>query len=198
MTADVQPFRRAKPGAFAKRQILREWVLYSVIVLLLLSILGLMALAAGLKQQADDDTIYRSQSEMVNGGKRFIDAFYSLNSATIEHDQFKAISMMATRELQDQRLDYLQRTDLVRKVRSSGISSVIRWDQSSARVVRNDGRVFTVEYSARLVLDQRNAHPLNIVLELVPVEKSDDNTDGVGVLSWVDVAGTPFAEGVTE
>jgi len=198
MTADVQPFRRAKPGAFAKRQILREWVLYSVIVLLLLSILGLMALAAGLKQQADDDTIYRSQSEMVNGGKRFIDAFYSFNSVTIEHDQFKAISMMATRELQDQRLDYLQRTDLVRKVRSSGISSVIRWDQSSARVVRNDGRVFTVEYSARLVLDQRNAHPLNIVLELVPVEKSDDNTDGVGVLSWVDVAGTPFAEGVTE
>lgn len=198
MTADVQPFRRAKPGAFAKRQILREWVLYSVIVLLLLSILGLMALAAGLKQQADDDTIYRSQSEMVNGGKRFIDAFYSLNSATIEHDQFKAISMMATRELQDQRLDYLQRTDLVRKVRSSGISSVIRWDQSNARVVRNDGRVYTVEYSARLVLDQRNAHPLNIVLELVPVEKSDDNTDGVGVLSWVDVAGTPFAEGVTE
>lgn len=198
MTADVQPFRRAKPGAFAKRQILREWVLYSVIVLLLLSILGLMALAASLKQQADDDTIYRSQSEMVNGGKRFIDAFYSLNSATIEHDQFKAISMMATRELQDTRLDYLQRTDLVRKVRSSGVSSVIRWDQSSARVVKNDGRVYTVEYSARLVLDQRNAHPLNIVLELVPVEKSDDNTDGVGVLSWVDVAGTPFAEGVTE
>lgn len=198
MTADVQPFRRAKPGAFAKRQILREWVLYSVIVLLLLSILGLMALAASLKQQADDDTIYRSQSEMVNGGKRFIDAFYSLNSATIEHDQFKAISMMATRELQDKRLDYLQRTDLVRKVRSSGVSSVIRWDQSSARVVKNDGRVYTVEYSARLVLDQRNAHPLNIVLELVPVEKSDDNTDGVGVLSWVDVAGTPFAEGVTE
>ncbi|ERS88334.1 hypothetical protein Q672_10785 [Marinobacter sp. EVN1] len=198
MTADVQPFRRPKPGAFAKRQMFRDWILYGVIALLLLSVFGLMALAVSLKQQAEDDTIYRSQAEMVNGGKRFIDAFYSLNAATIEHDQFKAISMMATRELQDERLDYLTRTDLVRKVRSSGIASVIRWDHSKTKVIKREGRVYTIEYSARLVLNQKNAHPLNIVLELVPVEKSDDNTDGVGVLSWVDVAGTPFAEGVTE
>lgn len=197
MTSDVQSVRRAVPGKLARRQKYREWFVYALLALLLVGALGLVALVLRMENQASQQTnsIYRSQAELINGGKRFIDAFYSLNAATINHDQFKAISMMATPELRNERLDYLTQTDLVREVRKNKIASVVRWDNASAELLEQKDGVTRVEYAAQLILNQEKAYPLNIVLELVPVEKSDDNTDGVGVLSWTDVADNPFIEG---
>jgi hypothetical protein len=197
MTRDVQSVRRAVPGKLAKRQKYREWFVYTLLIVLLVGVLGLVALVLRLENQASQQTssIYRSQAELINGGKRFIDAFYSLNAATINHDQFKAISMMATPGLRKKRLEYLTRTDLVRKVRRSKIASVVRWDNASAELLDHVDGVTRVEYTAELILNQETSYPLNIVLELVPVKKSDDNTDGVGVLSWTDVADNPFIEG---
>lgn len=197
MTSDVHSVRRAVPGKLAKRQKYREWFVYALLIVLLFGVLGLVALVLRMENQASQQTnsIYRSQAELINGGKRFIDAFYSLNAATINHDQFKAISMMATPELRKERLEYLTRTDLVRKVRINKIASVVRWDNASAELLEQTNGVTRVEYSAQLIIDQEKSYPLNIVLELIPVEKSDDNTDGVGVLSWTDVADNPFIEG---
>lgn len=197
MTDDVQSVRRAVPGKLAKRQKYRERIVYTLLTALLVGVLGLVALVLRMENQASQQTnsIYRSQAELINGGKRFIDAFYSLNAATIEHDQFKAISMMATPELRKKRLEYLTQTDLVRKVRRSKTASVVRWDNASAELLNQVDGVTRVEYTAELILNQETSYPLNIVLELVPVKKSDDNTDGVGVLSWTDVADNPFIEG---
>jgi hypothetical protein len=197
MTGDVQSVRRAVPGKLAKRQKYRERFVYTLLTALLVGVLGLVALVLRMENQASQQTnsIYRSQAELINGGKRFIDAFYSLNAATIEHDQFKAISMMGTPELRKKRLEYLTQTDLVRKVRRSKTASVVRWDNASAELLNQVDGVTRVEYTAELILNQETSYPLNIVLELVPVKKSDDNTDGVGVLSWTDVADNPFIEG---
>lgn len=194
---DAMDVRRAAPGKFARHQKYKEWGLYGLIFVLFLSIIALLALAMRLEAKATQvsEGIYRSESEMVNGGKRFIDAFYSLNAATVEHDQFKAISMMATPELREKRLDYLTRTDLVREVRNKSIASRVDWKNAKAEVQQVSDGVHTVEYQARLVLNNKDAYPLNIVLELIPTEKSDENTDGVGVVSWTDVAENPFIEG---
>jgi hypothetical protein len=197
MTEGVQSVRRAVPGKLAQRQKYREWFVKGLLILLFFVVLALVALILRMENQASQqsDTIYRSEAELINGGKRFIDAFYSLNAATINHDQFKAISMMATLELRKERLKYLTRTDLVRQVRNQNVASVVRWDRSSAELVGKEKGVARVEYAAQLIINQEKSYPLNIVLELVPVEKSDDNTDGVGVLSWTDVADNPFIEG---
>lgn len=197
MTGEMQSVRRALPGKLARRQKHKEWFLKGLLTLLFIMVLGLVALVLRMENQTSQqsNTIYRSEAELINGGKRFIDAFYSLNAATINHDQFKAISMMATPELRKERLEYLTRTDLVRQVLNQNIASVVRWDRSSAELIGQKDGVARVEYAAQLIINQEKSYPLNIVLELVPVEKSDDNTDGVGVLSWTDVADNPFIEG---
>lgn len=200
MTSDVQPVRRVVPGKLAQRQKHREWILKGLLFLLFLSVLGLLGLIVKMESQAAQrsETIYRSEAELISGGKRFIDAFYSLNAATINHDQFKAISMMATPELREQRLEYLTQTDLVRRVQNKNTSSVVRWDRANVEVLKQENGVTVIDYTAQLVMNQKKSYPLNIVLELVPVEKSDDNTDGVGVLSWTDVADNPFIKGPAE
>ncbi|MCH8500099.1 MAG: hypothetical protein LAT63_16620 [Marinobacter sp.] len=193
---DVTEFRRAKVGALAARETFKVRVLYGLVFLSLMVTLAIAFAAAELKQRVTqvDQGIYRSEAEMINGGRRFIDAFYSLNSATIEYDQFRAIRMMANPELQQNRLQYLAQSDLVRRVRASNTVSRVRW-QGAQNKVLSQGSSMRVEYQAQIVLNNRDTYPLHIVLELVPVEKTDDNTDGVGVLSWTDVAKTPFIEG---
>lgn len=193
MSDEAAPSTRKVPiGGYIKRQRWRERALYTVVVLLLCSVLG-MAYALNQTQQAtQDDKLHRSDAEMIAGGKRFIDAFYSLNAPTIEHDQFRAINMMATKALRQKRLDYLTRTDLVRKVRDANTRSQVRWKGAKHEILGKEGDTLRVEYQARLVIDQSEVHPLNIVLKLKPTPKTDQNTEGVAVLSWTDVAEQPF------
>jgi len=84
-------------------------------------------------------------------------------------------------------------------VRASGTNTQIRWAGSTTNVLeREDNGRIRVEYKTRLVVNNKEVFPLNLILTLIPIQKTDRNTDGVAVMDYTDIGQTPFVEGVTE
>ena len=131
---------------------------------------------------------------MLNGGRRFIDYSYSLNSPTIQYDQFRAITMISEPVLQKKRKEYIVKTDLIRRVQKASMSSEIDWSNSTYVVKNGTVMPLEVEVQAYIKINNAEARPFNIILFLEPVEKTDDNPDGIGIVKWIDVAEHPFKE----
>lgn len=147
------------------------------------------------KQLAQSQSgVYRTEAEMVNGGKRFIDYLFSLNAASIEHDQYRAIKMMLDADKKQEHIRYLKQHDLIRKVKSRSVRSEIDWRRAEVEILKKDKQVYTISYKTYLVVNYEKATPIHLILTLLPVKKSDTNTDGVGVVSWRDLAKQPFEE----
>ncbi|MBV1929931.1 MAG: hypothetical protein KUG81_10530 [Gammaproteobacteria bacterium] len=191
---DLIETRQSIPPSLTVRQLWRERILYLIVMGLVMALLASGGLIVLLKYQgAEERGIYRTEEELVSGGKRFVDYFYSLNSATVEGDQFRAISMMINEADREARLQYIVEIDLVRKTQQARMKSEIDWIKSEATIVgRGENGVLHVEYKAWLIRNDVTAGMLDILLRLVAVEKSDINTDGVGVLEWIDIAENPF------
>jgi len=191
--AMISETRQSVPISLTQRDIWRERLGYVFILILLLALVGSIAIGFSLYQKIEHPTIQRSDSEMINGGKRFIDYFYSLNSATVDRDQFRAISMMMQQQDKESRLKYLIVQDFVRRTQKARMKSEIDWSKAQAMIVEHlDNGVLDIEYKAYLVRNDEKAGFLDIILRLVPIEKNDTNTDGVGVWSWKDVSENPF------
>ncbi len=189
MNTQLSATRQRREISLTRLEQLRELMLYVVIVLLI----GLLVFAGFKIVSLQGPQLYRSEEEMISGGKRFVDYFYSLNSATVDHDQLHALNMVVDDELRNKQLEQLKKDDLIRSTKKAQMTSRIDWMQAEVEIVErfDDGRM-DIRYRAYLVRNDQSAATLEIVLNLVPVEKSDSNTDGVGVLGWTDIAEHPF------
>lgn len=197
--SDISETRRTQPISLTQRENWKERLWFAVIVFLLLGLITAISVAVSYQQQVENPSIYRSDNEMINGGKRFIDYFYSLNAATVDRDQFRAISMMMKPEDRKERMHYLVTTDFVRKVQGSGMSTEVDWSQAKAELVtRHEGGLRDIKYTAQLLRNNRHIGQLEILLRLMPVEKIDSNTDGVGIWAWKDIAENPFEDTQSE
>lgn len=190
---DLSETRRVQASSFTQKERWKERLWFLIMALLLVGLLSAIGVAYSYQQQIKHPVLTRSDNEMINGGKRFVDYFYSLNAATVDRDQFRAISMMMKPEDREARMNYLVENDFVRKTRDSGMSTEIDWSGAKSELVEHhDGGLVDVRYTSRLLRNNQNAGQLDILLRLVPVEKSDTNTDGVGVWAWTDIAENPF------
>jgi len=167
-----------------------------VIGLLVFIVIALMINVGFLKDDLlrKEQGIYRTDKELINGGKRFIDYFYSLNSATVKFDQFRSISMILDPKKKKSEMERIIKNDFVRKVELARMKSKIGWSNATANIIEKTEDFTKIEYLSHLFIDNQKAVPFNIILFVKPIKKNDENTDGVGVLSWIDVAGSPFKE----
>ena len=196
---DLSETRRVQASSFTQKERWKERLWFLIMVLLLVGLLSAIGIAFSYQQQIKHPVLTRSDNEMINGGKRFVDYFYSLNAATVDRDQFRAISMMMKPEDREARMNYLVTTDFVRKTQLSGMSTEIDWSRAKSELVeRHEGGLVDVKYTAQLLRNNQTVGQLDILLRLVPVGKTDTNTDGVGVWAWKDIAENPFEGGDNE
>ncbi len=188
---------RVKLSPLVRRERLKERILY-LSLFLCLTLIGFLANATlSQKQQLQQKTegLYRTQEELVNGGKRFIDYYWSINSATVELDQFRASHMIVDEKKKEENRLYIERTGLVADAKASNMNSEIDWWNTNAEILEETDDYLKVEYQGYLKIDKTTAMPIDMILFLVPVPKTDLNTDGVGVIDFIDVAKDPFKEG---
>lgn len=191
--SDVAITRQVAPSSVTTREIWRERIGYGVMLVLLLALATSIMVSISLYQEIENPGVYRSDDEMINGGKRFIDYFYSLNAATIGREQYRALNMMMQEKHRAAHMKYLVEKDIVREAENARMKTEIQWlDAESTIIERHDNGWLEVEYKAYLLRDDYPAGQLDIVLLLVPLEKTDTNTDGVGVWAWKDIAENPF------
>jgi len=185
---------RADPSSLLNRERLREILLYIVIVILLgvIMFLGALSIAQNDELNRKEAGIYRTTEELMEGGKRFIDYFYSLNASTFHHDQFRATQMFVNEEDSDRRWKEINTKDLVRAIRETGMKSRIDWNRSSVKLIKKVGNNVVAEYDCLIVIDSSEYQHINMILTLTPVVKSDENRDGIGVVEFRDVAIEPF------
>lgn len=191
---DILSTRRIEVAPLIRRERLKERILFGLILLLLAASAALSIKVKELKREVHqkEQGLYRSQFELISGGKRFIDYSYSIDSVGIELDRFRAQSMIVDDEL---RADYVKRLahkDTIRKAKSSGDRSYVDWLKSTHEVLEETDDYLKVEYKGYLVKNKTDAFKFDIILFLTPVKKTDFNTDGVGVIDFIDVAKDPF------
>ena len=190
---DIAVTRMDAPVSLTRREKWRELFFLSVIAILSVSSFVLTVVIVSLYQQIEYPSIQRSDDEMIDGGRRFIDYFYSINSATVGGDQFRAISMMIQDKDKYERIEYLISEDFIRRVEDSRSRTEIDWTQTTSTIIeREEGGVVDVEYKAYLARNGVSIGQLDILVRLVPVAITDSNTTGVGVWAWKDIAENPF------
>ncbi len=182
-------------GVARKRVLRRMWFLYIIAALLALSTTLAVAKINALQDllQLKDDSLYRTQKEMVAGARRFVDYIYSLNGATIYKDQYYALNMIVDTDKRQHRLDYLRTHEVVRKAQSLNTRSRIEWDKAKTEILSVTGNSLVVSVFVYQNYNEQSRYPLQVHLTVIPVAKSDTNSEGVGVVGWTDLAKTPFA-----
>ena len=192
----VMEVRQPRERSLTQRERIREWFLYGVIVLLFVG--AITASIAYLVATTSSDPLQRSDTDMIGGGKRFIDWSYSLNASSVDVDQFRALKMIVNEELRETEKKRVIRQDLIRGTRSAMMGSRIDWSRAKIDILKkHPNGLYEIEYFTYLVRNGRSANPIHLVLYLIPVERSDDNVDGVGVVGWEDFANKPFIKDET-
>lgn len=193
--------RRPSVGRPILIEKIREGVTYAV---LLAAVAGAgVVVVQNYELQANlelkESGLYRTQEDLINGGKRFMDYYYSLNSATVKDDQFRALKMMATEAMQRTRLEYLIQHDIVRRAEHSKLRSELDWPNASVSYVGEGSLSNThkFNYSVPLIMrgNKNVTNKFDMVLTLGAVPKNDENTEGVAVFEFDDIAYNPFAKG---
>lgn len=139
---------------------------------------------------------YLTTDQILNGGKRFIDYFWSLNSRSVDKDQYTAARMFVNKAAYDKRVEYLVRSDFVGKVKRARIISEIDWENATVTVLDpEEGQpenTLRVEYKGELIVNRQKAVPWHMILVLTPTDFTNENPTGVGVVSYVDIAEEPI------
>lgn len=139
---------------------------------------------------------YLTTDQIVNGGKRFIDYFWSLNSRSVDKDQYVAARMFVSKDAYDKRVEYLVRSDFVGKVKRARIVSEIDWENASVTVLEptadQPDNTLRVEYKGDLIVNRNKTVPWHMILVLTPTDFTNENPTGVGVVSYIDVAEVPL------
>lgn len=173
----------------------RQRIIGMVLIALLL-ISNILFIGFYLTTKKQQQSGYQASDEqLIQGGKRFIDYLYSLNSRSVQYDQYQAISMLVDPQIQVQRITWLQQTDFIRAVIQARMTSQIDWENTTVNILGRspDGRELDVEYAGHLLIDGGfTAHSWHLQLTLAPVEPNDSNIHGVGILQFMDRANEPI------
>lgn len=187
---DIVQTQQYRGMSLTQKELIREYALFGVLAFLLLLSCGLGYWVYSLH---NPDILRRSDNEFIASGKRFVDYFFSLNSATVDHDQFHALSMIVDEELREKEFQQLKEKDHIRRVKAARMTSRVDWSRASAEIIgRYEGGRVGVRYQAFLVRNDSVAAPIDIVAYLIPVERTDSIPDGVGVIGYRDIAEHPF------
>ena len=189
---DVMETRQLPPVSLTQKEKWRERFWFGLMGVLTFALIIAIVVATSFYQQVANPGIYRSDDELINGGKRFIDYFYSINAATVARDQLRAVNMMVREKDKTARIQQLRITDFIREAKDSRRHTEIDWSQTREKIINRGKSWIDVEYTAYLFRSGQSIGMLDIVIRLVPLEKTDTNTDGVGVFQWEDVAENPF------
>lgn len=166
-------------------------VILALTALLIMVSINYFVMASSIEKGA-----YLTNQQMVIGGKRFIDYFWSLNSRSVEEDQYTAARMFVLQQDYEKRIDYLVKSNFIKKVQEARIISEIDWKDSSYTIMDNlpeqPINSMRVEYKGYLVVNRSKTVPWHMILVLSPVEFTNDNPTGVGVVSYIDVAEAPI------
>lgn len=188
---------RIQVSPLVRRERRKELFLYISLFfcLALIVYLASMVQSQNVQLRQKSEGLYRTQQELINGGKRFIDYYWSLNSSTVQLDQFRASQMIVNEKKKEEHKKYIERTGLVKEAQLSNMHSEIDWWNTKADVIDETDEYIKIEYQGYLKVNKTQAMPFDMILFLVPVPKTDFNTDGVGVIDFIDVAEDPFKEG---
>jgi len=189
--------RRIQKSPLIRAEILQQATLMVLIVLAMACILW--QIIAGVKLQHYADGLasgeYRTEEEMINGGKRFIDMFYSINAPSVRFDRYRALKMVLNTSRVEKEIEYLKREDFIRKTEISGVRSEIDWTRTEVKIVGDSEADRGYSYKGFILFNNKLRVPFHIVLSLSPVKITNDNSTGVGIVNWVDVAEQPFEVG---
>jgi len=193
---DVYPYLVPAKSPLVRKELLRSVLVYLAITVLISVTVYLWLLVRDYQAQVQhqDGEVTRSKEEFVNAGKRFLDYFLSVNSATVQFDKHRAISMMADEALRTKWEDYWLKTDTIRKAQKARMVSRVDWNSSEVKILDSSASQARVEYIVTLVLDRKVKATSRAILHLAALDRSDDFPDGVGVTALLDVASEPFME----
>lgn len=144
---------------------------------------------------ADKEGAYRTDDDMINGGKRFLDYLYSMNSRSVAHDQQRSIAMILNADKAKARSTMLAKRDFIRDVERAGMKSEIDWLRADVTIMESDrDSAMKLSISGRLIIDSVETYNFHMILYLVPTDYTDENPSGVGILDFIDMAEEPFFE----
>lgn len=180
----------------------------SVVALVVVLIAVLVVVSTALiRTKQTKNELYRTEKELIDGGKRFLEYFYSLNSRSVDDHQYFAIAMIGDELKSQERSDYLAKTDFIRRVQEAKMTSYIDWSQTTIRTLTKDqikqqvergyfkdwaAETTVVDYKGELVVNDRVRRQWNMILFLFPAEFTNENPTGVSVVTYIDVASTPL------
>lgn len=175
----------------------RDRVRFAIMLLLssvgILAILSLSVSYIQLKDTVRQGGIRLTEKDMINGGKRFIDYFYSYNSRTVKDDQYDAIAMILDPQKALAQTQYLARTEFVTKVIEANMTSHIDWRRTKITVLTpTEPNSMRVEYKGKLVVNRSIEKDWHMILILYPTEMSEMNPTGVGIKDYIDIAENPL------
>ena len=194
--------RRASVGRPIRLEQYREWIMFAATIVVLVLVVVLSVKNLGLQKDLarKESGLYRTELELVSGVKRFMDRFYSVNSGTVREDQFRAVNMLVDPQLQLERTNYLAKHEIVRKAERAKIRSELDWNNGYVKSLGNGEKPYSMIFECKVKLitysPGKNTHLIDVVITVIPVEKKDTNTEGVGVIAFSDLAYDPFAKGV--
>lgn len=192
----VMDARQPRPMNLTTKEVIREWVM---LVVLVVSIVATAVFAGLWAFQQYDSRLVHSEADMVAGGKRFIDYSYSLDAGGVEQDQFRGLQMIVDPSLRSREEARIIKSGLIRQVKQSQMRSRIDWQNAEVAVKKiHDNGAYEIEYRTHMVRNNLSPVPINLLLYLVPGERTDENPNGVGVVGWVDYADNPFGESDNE
>lgn len=196
MMSDINTYLIPRKSPLIRRDMFRSALLYLAFLTLfgITIFLGLLVNDYKDLAQRQERGNTRTVEEFVNGGKRFLDYFLSLNSSTVEFDHYRATTMMVSEKERAARRKYLLEADYYRRVIDAQMMSKIDWSKSRHEVLESSETHARVEYIVSILLDRKTSKAAHIVLNITAVDKSDEYPDGIGIESVLDVAAEPFKE----
>ncbi|NRB41032.1 MAG: hypothetical protein HRU20_21600 [Pseudomonadales bacterium] len=182
-----------------KREKIQLFAVFSLAFLLFIALISAILVIVSLNDKLEDERqgMRRSKTEMINGGKRFLDGFFSLNAATVEGDQFSAVAMLVSPEMATKRSTYLAQNDLIRKTQSQHFRTYIDWSNADVDVL--DSKIpgtMRAEYRGYIVIVNKDNLRVawHMVLDLSVVKRTNENSSGIGIVNYRDLAEEPFEE----
>lgn len=194
---DLLTFKNSRSSNLTRLNILKERVLFGVVCFLLIILLLIGYTFLDPENSVDDkDRVERTEQELITGAKRFVSCLYSLDAATIRQDQFCAVDMM--QNIEDKKLheDYLKHNELIALSESKGVKTYFLWDNAKVDFSENDHETSDVTINVPYTIVGLPDQLINIIITVIPIEKTDKNSMGVGVVRWRDLAINPFPEKV--
>ncbi len=177
----------------------RDRVYYAVLTSL---VMGLFILSASLiwkqyqmRGKPMDPILPMTDEQFIAAGKRFLEYLYSLNASSIEEDYFLLSQMIEARasDKKEARQSWVEETDIIRRVKRSGMKSRIDWDASEYIIKQSIDKAKVIQYRGRYEYKTKHQNEygsksFDIEIGLIQAKPTDMTPYGAMVYNWVDYA----------